>query len=467
MPNKPILPKRVLEQHTLSRYERERRTRKFVVVGSIVVGIVVLLLIAAAALQILVFEPNRAVASVNGQDITVTQLQSRMRLEWEEIQYNYTQLAQQVQQLQQSKNENDAFLVQFYQQQLQQVVARASVDQVARTALDALIDEQLIRQEAQRRGITVSPEEVQKEIETSLGYYRATLTPFPTYTPVTPEPTMTPAPTAAAPTAAATASVTTTGSLLPSSGLTTTAPLTASALLTPTPTTGPLPTATPRLQPTSITQADLQQKRENGVKFYTGLGYPAQQFEHTYETSLLTKKLQDAIATEVPTKTQHYKFDYVRFNNVTTATQYAQLLASGKITFEAVITQANTITQPEPLGMGANRDWTSQSNVDSQYGIEVLAMLDSAPLNKPTGVITSQATGGYYVLLPLGREVRPLDEADLTQAQSKAYNDWLTKARADTAHVQRKIEPVSIMPRDMRSEIEQFQTNVGSAGVPQ
>ncbi|MCL5994475.1 MAG: hypothetical protein M1546_00275, partial [Chloroflexi bacterium] len=147
MPNKPILPQHVLEQRTLSRYGRERRTRKYVVIGSIVVAFLVLLLVAAAALQILVFEPNQAVATVGGETITVQQVQARERLEWEELGYNYSQLAQQVQQLQQSNDESSSFLVQFYQQQLQQVIANASVEQVSRTALDALVDDLLIRQE--------------------------------------------------------------------------------------------------------------------------------------------------------------------------------------------------------------------------------------------------------------------------------------------------------------------------------
>ena len=447
MPNKPILPQHVLEQRTLSRYERERRTRKYVVIGSIVVAFLVLLLVVAAALQILVFEPNRAVAAVDGETITVQQVQARERLEWEDLAYNYSQLAQQVQQLQQANDENSSFLVQFYQQQLQQVIANASVDQVSRNALDALIDDLLIRQETKRRGIVVSPEDVQREIETSLGYYSPTLTPFPTYTPFTPEPTAT--------------------AISVTAPLTAPTPLTTSAELTPTPTAGPLPTATPRLQPTSITQAELESKRESGAAFYSSLGYQSQQFDSAYESSLLAKKLQDAFATEVPTKTQHYKFDYVRFNSVTTATEYAQLLASGQITFEAMITQVNAITQPESIGLGAQRDWTSQASVESQFGTEILAALEGQPLNQPTSVISSQLTSSFYIVLPLGREVRELDEADLSQAQSKAYSDWLTAAKADADRVQRMIDPATVMPNDLKTSIQDFQNNVGTAGTTQ
>ena len=432
MSKKPILSQRILEGHSLSRYEREMRVRRNVVIGSIVVAFLVLLLGAAAVLQELVFEPNRGVASVNGETITAAQTRSRMKLEFADIGYNYNQLAQQVQQLQSSNDQSSAFLVQYYQQQLQQVAARGTVAQVASTSLDALIDELLVRQEAKRRNISVSSDDVQHDVETSLGYYRATLTPFPTVTPFTPEPTAT--------------------------------PLTVTQALTPTPTAGALPTATPRAQPTTISQAELQQSRDRGVKFYEDLGYSKDQFTHVYETSLLTRKLREAFAAETPKQEQHYKFEYIRFNTVATATEYLDLLRAGKLTFQAAITQANTITQPEAIGSGFSRDWTSKAIVESQFGNEVLAALESLSLDKPGDVITSSLTGGFFVLLPHGRETRDLSADDLQAAQQKKYSDWLTVARADENAVKRDIQPLDIMPNDLRKNIENFQQQVSQQG---
>jgi hypothetical protein len=443
MPNKPILSQRVLEQHTLSRYERERRVRKYVVIGSIVVAIVVLLLIGAFVYQQFVYEPNRTVASVNGETINVTQVQSREKLEFANLQYSYSQLASAVQQLQQSGDEQSSFLLQYYQQQLQQVVAQASSDTIGRNALQALIDDKLVRQEAGKRGISASQAEVQHEFEYALGYYSPTLTPFPTYTPFTPAPTLTPTVTA---TPMATAKA-----------------VTSTQPVTPTATQGPLPTATQRMQPTSISLADMEQGKKNGEDYYTTLGYTANEFMRVYESNLLTQKLKDSMAKEVPTMTQHYKFDYVRFNEIATATQYLNLLTTQKITFEAMISEVNTITQPVSIGYGGNDDWTSKASVSSMFGDEVLAQLESAPLNKPSGVITSQLTGGYFIVLPLGREVRELSASDLSQAQSQAYQDWLTAARNDESKVQHFVDPVSIMPSALKTNIEQFQANYGQS----
>lgn len=432
MSKKPILSKRIAEGHSLSRYEREMRIRKYVIIGSVVVTFLVLLLVVAAVLQELVFEPNRGAASVNGETITAAQVRSRMKLEFADIGYNYNQLAQQVQQLQASKDDSSAFLVQYYQQQLQQVAARGTVAQVANTSMDALIDELLIRQEAKRRNISVSSDEVQQDVETSMGFYRSTLTPFPTITPFTPEPTAT--------------------------------PLTVTLPITPVATEGPLPTATPRLQPTTISQAELEQSRERGVKFYQDLGYSKDQFSHVYETSLLTRRLQEAFAAETPKQAQHYKFEYIRFNTVATATEYLDLLRAGKLTFQAAITAANTITQPEAIGSGFSRDWTSKAIVESQFGNEVLAALESQPVETLGEVITSSLTGGFFVLLPHGRETRDLTEEDLKAAQQKMYSDWLTAARTDEKAVKRDLQPVDIMPNDLRKNIENFQQQVSQQG---
>ncbi|MCL6512498.1 MAG: SurA N-terminal domain-containing protein, partial [Anaerolineae bacterium] len=189
--NEPLSAR--LTRMQISRYERERRMRQLIIFGSILLGVVTVALIAAALVQIFVIEPQRAVASVGGQTINVQQLQKRMRYDQAQLLNRVNQLSQQIAQLQQSNDPSGQFLQQFYQQQLQQLVLQGSAEQIAQNSLNAAIDDLLIRQEAARRGITVTPEDVTEELETSFGLYRKTLTPFPTYTPVTPD---TPVPTA-------------------------------------------------------------------------------------------------------------------------------------------------------------------------------------------------------------------------------------------------------------------------------
>ena len=220
----------------ISRYEREQRTRRIVVIGAAVVGALTILLIAAAVLQRLVIEPNRVVASVNGQNITVSELQKRMRFDQALVENRYTQLAQQVQQIQQQAAQGDqsgSFLLQFYQQQLQQLASQTSADSIAQQALDDMLTDKLVRLEANKRGLTISADDVEKSIEESQGFYRVPLTPFPTDTPEpTAPPTETSAPTNTS-TATPQATATTAASNTPAATLTyTPVPATSTSLAT-------------------------------------------------------------------------------------------------------------------------------------------------------------------------------------------------------------------------------------------
>ena len=412
-----------------SRYERERLLRQIVIYSSLGLGIVVAVLVGLALLQILVLEPQRAVATVGDQPISVRQLQTRMRYEQSQLLSRFSQLSDQLSQLGQGDENTGPLIRQLYQQQLQQLVAQGSAEQIARDALDAMIEELLIRQEAAQRGITVTPEEVTEELEVGFGFYRKTLTPFPTYTPVTP-PTPEPTPTG---------TVTETR---------------------PTPT--PAPTATPRLQPTSISEADFQQLWQNMLASYQPLGLGEQDLRDLVTNGIYRRRLQEAFERDVPKAAPHYTFDYVRFNGLEDAQKAASRLAASEVDFTTLISQTNAITEPAPIGSGASVESLSQFTVRNRFGEAVVAQLASAPLNQPTPVITA-SFGSFYILLPRGREERPLEEGERQSEQQRLFDEWLRTAREDTNRVKRLIDPVTIIPSTVRETARSFQAQFGGS----
>ncbi|MCS6846438.1 MAG: SurA N-terminal domain-containing protein [Anaerolineae bacterium] len=426
-----------LTRMQMSRYERERRQRQFVILGSILLAVITVVLVAAALVDLFIIQPQRTVASVGDQTITVQQLQKRMRYDQAQLRSRFNQLQQQVAQLQQGNDPSASFLQQFFQQQLQQIVLQSSAEQIAQNALSALIDDSLIRQEAARRGITVTPEEVTEELEKSFGFYRKTLTPFPTYTPVTPD---TPAPTA-------TGEVTTTAA----AGVTPT--------VTPEPTAIP-PTATPRLQPTSITEGDFRLLLQNTLAEYQPLGITEQDLRDLIAGNLYRERVQKAFADETPKVAPHYKFDYVRFNTLEEAQKAADRLARRELDFTALISQTNAITQPAPIGSGESMTWTSRPSVQSRFGIDIANQLASAPLGAPTPVITSSSSS-FYILLPLGREDRPLSESELQSEQRRAFDDWLNETRENAGLVKRLIDPTTVIPQTVRDAARNFLAQYG------
>lgn len=399
MPSMPSRPK-----------DTEAQTRKIVLWGSLITLLLVVLLIGAALLQMFVLEPNRAVASVGGQNITVSQLQKAMRMNLNSSYNQYSNMQNAVVQLQQQSqsDQTSGFLLQLYQQQMQQVAAQISNDAVASNSLDTLINDQLIRQEAKKRGITVSADEVQKEMESDFGYYAVPLTPYPTYTPA------------------------------------------------PAVNGTPVPTTEPQAQPTSVSQADYQTKYESAVKYFDGVGLGVAGLRDSYEVKLLGQKLQTELGKDVPTTAQHYLFDYLRFDAEADAQKALAQLSSGA-SFSNVISATNAITQPAVIGSGASQEtWMSKFEVGSQYGEDVLPALDAATINKPTGIVTS-TLGGFHIFLVKGREVRPLNASELQTQQQKPFTDWITKAQSDTAIVNRIEAPTKFLPAEVKTFIKNFQ----------
>lgn len=392
--------------------DTEAARRKIVIYGTLVTFALVFALVALAVLQVAVLEPRRAVANVGGEDVTVSALQSQMRLNLASSSSQYNQLLNQIAQLQ-SGSETDqqtaSFLAQIYQQQAQQVAARISVDGVSQAALDTLINDLLIRQEARKRGLSVTAQQAQQELERDFGYFTVPLTPFPTPTP---------------------------------------APVTPGAT--------PGPTAEPRLQPTSVPEAQYRQQLDSAVQFFTRVGLGEEGLRKSYELRLLETALREELGKGVPTTAPHYAFDYVRFNNEEDAKKAVERLGARSITFDALISETNEITQPTVIGSGGALDWTSKSSVTDQFGDEIVTALDAAALNAPTGVVTS-TFGGFHVFLVKGRETRLLSESELTQERQKPYDAWLAAAQEDPALVKRLETPSKFLPNDLRQAIVAFE----------
>jgi parvulin-like peptidyl-prolyl isomerase len=406
-------PEVAMTRMQLSRYEREQRQRRFIVIGALAVGVVTLLLIGVAVLQVAVFEPGRAAATVGGQTISVKDLQRRMRLTQASVNSNALNLRSQLAQLGQGDDPSAGFLVQYYQQQYQQLLSQATAETIAETAYQQLIDDQLIRQEAARRSIAVAPEEVQTDLEASIGLYRATLTPFPTESP---EPTTVVEGTAVVP-----------------------------------------PTAEPRIQPTSIAEDTFTYELAKRVQNIAAIGYDENDLRRFIESDLLRAKLQEAIGAEADSTAQHFNFEYVRFNVITDALQASADLASGAVDFAGLISRTNAITEPTPIGDGRAVDWASDRQVTNQFGAEALNLLNTQALNAVTQPFTSTTASGVFLMRPLGREVRPLAEGELQQVRAEKYDAWLTGARADETVVVKLLSPFDLIPTAVRTTADAFQ----------
>lgn len=141
--------------------------------GIAVVGGLLLIVFLAAIISELVIAPNRAVAIVNDEEISLSDWQDRVRFE----------RAQRIILL---NNQLEAFqgnvgiVQQFAGQTINELF---QTEQLGQAALNQMIDEVIIRQAAEARGITITDEDVQTEIAATFNFFDGGLpTPFPTGT---------------------------------------------------------------------------------------------------------------------------------------------------------------------------------------------------------------------------------------------------------------------------------------------
>jgi len=227
--------------------KKGRRQRRMILIGVTVVAVVVIGLLAFGFYQEYIVKPAEPVAMVGEVPIRTDAYQKMVRYYRSNLKNQLAILQEELARLD-PNDESYEFMSQYYQQNIEQLQSQISdVHGLGQQVLDDMIDEELIRQEAARRGIVVTPEEVQLEIETQFGYERNPPTPTPT-------------------------------------------PITTTLAITPTPTVAPMTLA--RFQ--ELYNTTLERLRERA-------GISEADFRRIFEAMLLRKKVEEAIGQEVPT----------------------------------------------------------------------------------------------------------------------------------------------------------------------
>jgi len=228
--------------------KKAQRQRQMILVAAASVAVVIVLLLALGSYREYIAKPREPVAVVGEVPVRTDIYQKMVRYYRSNLQNQLALLQDQLSRLD-PDDQSTSFITQYYQQQVEQLQNQLTdVQTLGEQVLDDLIDDELIRQEAARRGIAVTSEEVQLEIETQFGYERNPPTPTPT--PI----------------------------------------ITATLTITPTPTATPV--TLERFQEMYDTTLEALKERS---------GFSEADFRRIFEASLLRQKLQEAMGEEVPT----------------------------------------------------------------------------------------------------------------------------------------------------------------------
>jgi hypothetical protein len=403
MANQTSKQKRPTKKH-VARLEHDRRQVAIIRTIAIITGVAIAALLIYGYIDTNYLQKQKPVAEVNGEKITVAELQERVQLQ----RVNLANAYQRYLFFQENYGVD-------YSQQIQQIQSTMQFPAVlGQQIIDQLIDEALIRQEAEKRGITVTDDEVEKFIQEETYNFFSNGTPSPTVTPTAFEyPTLssqqlTLIPHTATPTTAPTSTPgpTSTPDRSPTA---TTAP--------PTPTFVPeeaAPTATP------YTLEGYKTEYQTTLDQYKKYGISESAFRSAYRNILFRNKLVEAVTADEPTTEEQVWARHILLADEATAKTVSDLLAKGG-DFAEIAKQYSTDTGS---GMnGGDLGWFGKGMMVAEF--------ENAAFNQKVGEIGApvQSQFGYHIIQVLGRQELPLTASQLQQKREAAFTEWLTTIR--------------------------------------
>jgi parvulin-like peptidyl-prolyl isomerase len=371
--------------------------------------VVVLGLLGYGYLRINVLQLREPVADVNGVKITTGEWQERVRFQRAQLVnvYNQYLLYQQ----------NFGF---DYSQQLQEIQGMMALPEtIGQQVLDQMRDEILIRQEAEKRGITVSPEEIENSFHENFGFFpdgspTPTITPtefsFPTLT----SQQLTLYPATSTPTEAPTSTPEPIATIDPSMTATPTA-TTAPASPTPVP---ELPTATP----TPYTLEGFQTDYEKMLEDYKSYNISEKTIRAVHEADLLRKKLMDELTKDIPQSEEQVWARHILVDTEVEAKAAYNLLQQGADFAQLARTSS------KDTGSGANGGdlgWFGKGAMVPPF--------EAAAFSQEIGEIGEPVKSdfGYHIIQVLDRQELPLNATQYEQKKQTQFDEWLTAAREE------------------------------------
>ncbi len=391
----PDATSRQSRKQVLLNRKQQQQSQQIRLTVALVVGFILLILALGLIIEYVILPP-RPVASVNLEQISLSDWQDRVRYERavriDRLESAYEQLGGNSQQLQQ-----------FFAQDFQLLLSPPAM---GNAVLQQMINEALIRQAAAERGITVSDADVQQEIEAQFNYFGGGLpTPSatPTQTPV-PTPSITPLPTAT------------------------------EAGVTPAPTTTPAPTLPP--QPTTVaptatpvSQEAFNEQFQELIETLASADVDEAMYRDIVYNGLLLEQFREVLADEqgVSDSEEQVSLFFLSFDSeVAAAEALAQVQATGYLTTWNTIRSTTPTTATATLAREIQ--WAPRQTLEDSFGTAFTEAAFSLEIDTPSEVISSEASSGlvrYYLINLRGREVRPLPEATLRAQQDEALAAWL------------------------------------------
>lgn len=433
-------PKQPLQtKKHLARQERESIQRRYLLIAAGVIFALIIGVIIFGVLNETVLKSRQPVLIVNGDTVSTHEFQVRTRY------------------LRQQMISNAASTFQFLQvfgdspearanvaNQLTQIQAQLEPPTtMGRQVIDQLTDELLIRQEAERRGITVTDEEIEQTIQDAFGYFpngtptsAPTLEVLPTSTLSSQQMTLVP------PTATATATAAPTEVITPTAVPT----QTATATLVPSIT----PTSVPTLTPTPYTEEGYQEQYDQTVgNLSDSIGFTESDLRDLVASQLYRQKVQEAVLEEldVPRTEEQVWARHILVEDEAAATEIRAQLDEGADFCELAAENSTDTTNASQCG---DLGWFGRNRMVVTFEQVAFAM-QPGQISQPV-----ETDFGFHIIQVLGHEDRPLSPSGYQQEQQTAFDNWLQELR-DAAETEIRDYWQERVPGEPRMPLELLQ----------
>ncbi|TET30957.1 MAG: hypothetical protein E3J69_10675 [Anaerolineales bacterium] len=374
-------PQRISKKH-LARAERERIQVRWLLGVIIAIAVVAIGILGYGWIDSVYIQPKKTVVTVNEDTITQGEFQGRIRIHQRELlgQLNsYMQMEQLF-----ASDPQTLASIQELQNQIRTQLAYPEL--IGQEVIYSMIRETLIRQEAEKMGIRVLPEEIERRIQHSFGFYpEGTPTPFPT-----------PTPDATRVAAIAAASEST-----PEPSPTSTLPQT------------PFPTATPYVL--EAYEVDYEQFLDSLSDF----GISESDFFIYIEAQLLEEKVREQFDPEIDRMAEHVLLQHILIFDEEIAQEALEQLESGDAWADIVLEYSEDQNSRESSG---DLGWKTLDDMVRFLGQMGLAAF-SAQVDEVVGPIESQY--GWHLLRIVDRQDREILETAYQEAVDNAFETWI------------------------------------------
>lgn len=374
-------PQRISKKH-LARAERERIQVRWLLGVIIAIAVVAIGILGYGWIDSVYIQPKKTVVTVNEDTITQGEFQGRIRIHQRELlgQLNsYMQMEQLF-----ASDPQTLASIQELQNQIRTQLAYPEL--IGQEVIYSMIRETLIRQEAEKMGIRVLPEEIERRIQHSFGFYpEGTPTLFPT-----------PTPDATRVAAIAAASEST-----PEPSPTSTLPQT------------PFPTATPYVL--EAYEVDYEQFLDSLSDF----GISESDFFVYIEAQLLEEKVREQFDPEIDRMAEHVLLQHTLIFDEEIAQEALEQLESGDAWADIVLEYSEDQNSRESSG---DLGWKTLDDMVRFLGQMGLAAF-SAQVDEVVGPIESQY--GWHLLRIVDRQDREILETAYQEAVDNAFETWI------------------------------------------